>query len=189
MNRLPISTAKPRFSILKVLRSLRSFPGGTSTAVRPARPKEKPAIASSSRLRFIPIPPARTPCWSCAKSMCGRSKTPHLSNARATILDDPGAWFGYEQGNISFGKTAYHSASRPTAIPIHRANTTPALVTGTLAVWPASWSRNTLTSAWIAGSTMKASTLEVAKGQWEFEIFGKGSGARPPIKCGWRATS
>ena len=25
------------------------------------------------------------------------SKTPHSSNARATILDDPGAWFGFEQ--------------------------------------------------------------------------------------------
>ena len=24
-------------------------------------------------------------------------KTPHPSNARATILDDPGAWFGFEQ--------------------------------------------------------------------------------------------
>jgi glutamine synthetase len=38
-----------------------------------------------------------------------------------------------------------------------------------------------------AGINHEGINAEVAKGQWEFQIFGKGS-KEPPTRCGWRAT-
>jgi glutamine synthetase len=39
-----------------------------------------------------------------------------------------------------------------------------------------------------AGINHEGINAEVAKGQWEFQIFGKGS-KKPPMKCGSPATS
>src|SRR5271170_2780616 len=68
-------------------------------------------------------------------------KTPHPSNKRATILDDPGAWFGYENvGPIARKMVEEH-----------------------------------LDQCLYAGINHEGINAEVAKGQWEFQIFGKGS--------------
>ena len=39
-----------------------------------------------------------------------------------------------------------------------------------------------------AGINHEGINAEVAKGQWEFQIFGKGSQVAPPTKCGLPAT-
>ena len=61
------------------------------------------------------------------------------------------------------------------ALPIRKANITPVLVTRTSAASLAKLSRSTLTSASTPASTIEGINSEVAKGQWEFQIFGKGS--------------
>ena len=46
--------------------------------------------------------------------MHARRQTPHPSNARATILDDPGAWFGFEQEYF------FYKDGRPLGFPVAR---------------------------------------------------------------------
>src|SRR6478672_6664626 len=75
-------------------------------------------------------------------------KTPHVSNKRATILDDPDAWFGFEQeyfGYKNVGDIARKMVEEHLDLCIH------------------------------AGINHEGINAEVAKGQWEFQIFGKGS--------------
>src|SRR5258708_1231380 len=55
-------------------------------------------------------------------------KTPHASNKRATILDDEGAWFGYEQ-EYFFYKDARPLVSPPTGSPPPHAPYSPDLTT------------------------------------------------------------
>ena len=85
-------------------------------------------------------------------------KTPHASNKRATILDDEGAWFGFEQEYF------FYKDGRPLGFPIQRlsrhrrARTTPASATRMSATLPARWWTSISTSAWLPASTMRAST-------------------------------
>ena len=72
--------------------------------------------------------------------------TPHASNKRATILDDDGAWFGFEQ-EYFFYKNGRRSASRRAAIRRRRDRTTRASATRRSATSPARWSRSISTSA------------------------------------------
>ena len=46
-------------------------------------------------------------------------KTPHASNKRATILDDPGAWFGFEQEYF------FYKDGRPLGFPDSRLSRAP----------------------------------------------------------------
>ncbi len=62
--------------------------------------------------------------------------TPHSTNARATIENDPDLWIGLEQEYFLY-KDGRLSASRQTATPaLRRALTTAALATNTWAVGP-----------------------------------------------------
>ena len=78
--------------------------------------------------------------------------------------------------NTSSTRTACRSASRPAAASrLRRASTTPASATRTSATSPArSWSTH-LDLCLDAGINHEGINAEVAKGQWEFQIFGKGS--------------
>jgi glutamine synthetase len=113
-------------------------------------------------------------------------KTPHASNKRATILDDAGAWFGFEQEYF------FYKDGRPLGFPTegYPAPQGP-YYTGVGFKNVGSVAREIveehLDLCLAAGINHEGINAEVAKGQWEFQIFGKGS-KRPPTKCGSRAT-
>jgi hypothetical protein len=71
---------------------------------------------------------------------------------------------------------AVRSASRRAATrPRLRARTTAASATSTWAAWPAPSSKSTWELCLAAGINHEGINAEVAKGQWEFQIFAKGS--------------
>ncbi len=102
--------------------------------------------------------------------------TPHPTNARATILDDPGAWFGFEQEYflyqhgkpLGFPKEGYPGPQGPYYTGVGFANV------GDLA---REIVEEHLDLCLEAGINHEGINAEVAKGQWEFQIFGKGSKA------------
>ena len=101
--------------------------------------------------------------------------TPHPSNSRATILDDPGAWFGFEQeyflykdgiplgfptnGGYPFPQGEYYTGVGYKAV-------------GDIA---REIVEEHLDLCLDAGINHEGINAEVAKGQWEFQIFGQGS--------------
>lgn len=100
--------------------------------------------------------------------------TPHPSNTRATIIDDEGAWFGFEQEYF------FYQDGRPLGFP---ENGYPApqgpYYTGVGFKNVGDISRQIveehLDICLDAGINHEGINAEVAKGQWEFQIFGKGS--------------
>ena len=101
-------------------------------------------------------------------------KTPHPSNKRATILDDEGAWFGFEQEYF------FYKDGRPLGFPTegYPAPQGP-YYTGVGFKNVGSVARQIveehLDLCLAAGINHEGINAEVAKGQWEFQIFGKGS--------------
>jgi glutamine synthetase len=101
-------------------------------------------------------------------------KTPHASNKRATILDDSGAWFGFEQEYF------FYKDGRPLGFP---AEGYPApqgpYYTGVgyknVGAVARELVEKHLDLCLFAGINHEGINAEVAKGQWEFQIFGKGS--------------
>ena len=100
--------------------------------------------------------------------------TPHSTNARATILDDPGTWFGFEQEYFLY------KDGRPLGFPEHGypAPQGP-YYTGVGYENVGDIAREIvdkhLDLCIDAGINHEGINAEVAKGQWEFQIFGKGS--------------
>jgi glutamine synthetase len=101
-------------------------------------------------------------------------KTPHPSNTRSTIPDDPGTWFGFEQEYF------FYKDGAPLGFPT---NGFPApqgpYYTGVGYRSVGNVARE-LVDRHIdicldAGINIEGINAEVAKGQWEFQIFGKGS--------------
>jgi glutamine synthetase len=100
--------------------------------------------------------------------------TPHASNARATILDDPGAWFGFEQEYffykngrpLGFPEAGYPPPQGPYYTGVGYKNV------GDIA---RKIVEEHLDICLDAGINHEGINAEVAKGQWEFQIFGKGS--------------
>src|SRR6202521_6098034 len=101
-------------------------------------------------------------------------KTPHPSNKRATILDDEGAWFGYEQEYffykdgrpLGFPYSGYPAPQGPYYTGVGYKNV------GDIA---RKMVDEHLDLCLAAGINHEGINAEVAKGQWEFQIFGKGS--------------
>ena len=101
-------------------------------------------------------------------------KTPHPSNKRATIHDDPGAWFGFEQEYffykdgrpLGFPAAGYPAPQGPYYTGVGYANV------GDIARKIVD---EHLDLCLDAGINHEGINAEVAKGQWEFQIFGKGS--------------
>jgi glutamine synthetase len=100
--------------------------------------------------------------------------TPHPSNARATILDDPGAWFGFEQEYFLYkdGKPLGFPAE---GFPFPQGE----YYTGVGYKNVGNIAREIVNAhldlCLAAGINHEGINAEVAKGQWEFQIFGKGS--------------
>ena len=100
--------------------------------------------------------------------------TPHPSNKRATILDDPGAWFGFEQEYffykdgrpLGFPSAGYPAPQGPYYTGVGYKNV------GDIA---RKMVDEHLDLCLYAGINHEGINAEVAKGQWEFQIFGKGS--------------
>jgi glutamine synthetase len=100
--------------------------------------------------------------------------TPHESNDRATILDDSNAWFGFEQEYflyqdrrpLGFPENGYPAPQGPYYTGV-----------GYKAVGDIARQivEEHLDICLDAGINHEGINAEVAKGQWEFQIFGKGS--------------
>ncbi|MFN5868196.1 MAG: glutamine synthetase, partial [Akkermansiaceae bacterium] len=100
--------------------------------------------------------------------------TPHPSNSRATILDDPDAWFGFEQEYFMY------QDGKPLGFPVdgYPAPQGPYYCgAGFKAVGDIARQivEEHLDLCLDAGINHEGINAEVAKGQWEFQIFGKGS--------------
>src|SRR6187401_1064500 len=101
-------------------------------------------------------------------------KTPHPSNNRATVVDDPGAWFGFEQEYffyqdgrpLGFPEQGYPAPQGPYYTGVGYKNV------GDVA---RQLVEEHLDLCLAAGINHEGINAEVAKGQWEFQIFGKGS--------------
>jgi glutamine synthetase len=100
--------------------------------------------------------------------------TPHVSNSRATIPDDADTWYGFEQEYffyqdgrpLGFPEGGYPAPQGPYYTGVGYKNV------GDIA--------REITEKHIdicldAGINLEGINAEVAKGQWEFQIFGKGS--------------
>jgi glutamine synthetase len=100
--------------------------------------------------------------------------TPHVSNTRATILDDVGTWFGFEQEYflyqdgrpLGFPEGGYPAPQGPYYTGVGYKNV------GDIARQIV---EEHLDLCLDAGINHEGINAEVAKGQWEFQIFGKGS--------------
>src|SRR4051794_39826045 len=100
--------------------------------------------------------------------------TPHATNRRATILDDEGAWFGFEQEYfmykdgrpLGFPTSGYPAPQGPYYTGVGYSNV------GAVA---REIVEKHLELCLFAGINHEGINAEVAKGQWEFQIFGKGS--------------
>ncbi|MEM9400522.1 MAG: glutamine synthetase beta-grasp domain-containing protein [Verrucomicrobiota bacterium] len=100
--------------------------------------------------------------------------SPHASNARSTILDDPDAWFGFEQEYFLY------MDGQPLGFPSEGfPDPQGEYYTGVGYKNVGSIAREIveehLDLCLDAGINHEGINAEVAKGQWEFQIFGKGS--------------
>jgi len=99
---------------------------------------------------------------------------PHPTNSRATILDDPGAWFGFEQEYFFF------KDGRPLGFPVAGFPAPQGPYYTGVGYRNVGDVARTIVEDHIdlclaAGINIEGINSEVAKGQWEFQIFGKGS--------------
>jgi glutamine synthetase len=101
-------------------------------------------------------------------------KTPHQSNSRASIPDDADTWFGFEQEYFFFKDGAplgFPSGGFPAAAGpvLHRRRLQERRLVAREIV------EKHIDVCLDAGINIEGINAEVAKGQWEFQIFGKGS--------------
>jgi len=99
---------------------------------------------------------------------------PHPTNTRATILDDDGAWFGFEQEYfltqngvpLGFPSEGYPEPQGEYYCGVGFKN---------VSALGRQITEDHLWQCLHAGINHEGINAEVAKGQWEFQVFGKGS--------------
>jgi glutamine synthetase len=101
-------------------------------------------------------------------------KTPHASNKRATILDDEGAWFGFEQ-EYFFYKDGAPLGFPPGGFPAPQGPYYTGVGYKNVGAVAREIVEKHIDICLDAGINLEGINAEVAKGQWEFQIFGKGS--------------
>jgi glutamine synthetase len=99
---------------------------------------------------------------------------PHPSNGRATILDDPGAWFGFEQ-EYFFWQDGRPLGFPDKGYPAPQGGYYTGVGYGNVGDLARELVDTHLDLCLDAGINHEGINAEVAKGQWEFQIFGKGS--------------
>ena len=100
--------------------------------------------------------------------------TPHPTNARATILDDPGAWFGFEQEYFLY-KDGKPLGFPTEGFPFPQGEYYTGVGYKNVGNIAREIVNTHLDLCLAAGINHEGINAEVAKGQWEFQIFGKGS--------------
>ena len=102
-------------------------------------------------------------------------KTPHLSKSRATILDDPGAWFGFEQEYFLYKDGVPLGFPAGGGFPAPQGEYYTGVGYKNVGCIAREIVDTHLDLCLDAGINHEGINAEVAKGQWEFQIFGKGS--------------
>ncbi|PWK69739.1 glutamine synthetase beta-grasp domain-containing protein [Aminobacter sp. AP02] len=100
--------------------------------------------------------------------------TPHPSNTRATVLEDDGAWFGFEQ-EYFFYKDGRPLGFPETGSPAPQGEYYTGVGYKNVGDIARQIVEEHLDLCLDAGINHEGINAEVAKGQWEFQIFGKGS--------------
>ncbi len=102
-------------------------------------------------------------------------KTPHPTNGRATILDDPGAWFGFEQEYFLYQNGVPLGFPEGGGFPAPQGEYYTGVGYKNVGDVAREIVDTHLELCLDAGINHEGINAEVAKGQWEFQIFGKGS--------------
>src|ERR1700759_300521 len=110
--------------------------------------------------------------------------SPHPSNSRATIPDDPGTWFGFEQEYFLYRDGAPLGFPRE-GFPAPQGEDYPGVGFKNVGDVAREIVDTHIDLCLEAGINLEGINAEVAKGQWEFQIFGKGS--RRAADEGWVA--
>lgn len=100
--------------------------------------------------------------------------TPHPSNSRATIIDDPGTWFGFEQEYFLY-KDGKPLGFPQDGYPEPQGKYYTGVGYSAVGDVAREIVEEHLDLCLDAGINHEGINAEVAKGQWEFQIFGKGS--------------
>ncbi|MDR0353988.1 MAG: glutamine synthetase beta-grasp domain-containing protein [Opitutaceae bacterium] len=100
--------------------------------------------------------------------------TPHPTNTRATILDDPDTWFGFEQEYFFF-KNGRPLGFPAEGFPPPQGRYYTGVGYSNVGDTARQLVEEHLDLCLHAGINHEGINAEVAKGQWEFQIFGKGS--------------
>ncbi len=101
--------------------------------------------------------------------------TPHPSNARATVLDDPDAWFGFEQEYFLYKDGVPLGFPTGGGFPPPQGEYYTGVGYKNVGNIAREIVEEHLDLCLEAGINHEGINAEVAKGQWEFQIFGKGS--------------
>ena len=101
--------------------------------------------------------------------------TPHPSNSRANIPDDPGAWFGFEQEYFLYKDGLPLGFPRGGGYPAPQGKYYTGVGYESVGDVARAIVDEHLDLCLEAGINHEGINAEVAKGQWEFQIFGKGS--------------
>lgn len=101
--------------------------------------------------------------------------SPHPSNSRATILDDPGTWFGFEQEYFLYQNGAPLGFPEGGGFPAPQGEYYTGVGYKNVGDIAREIVDTHLDYCLAAGINHEGINAEVAKGQWEFQIFGKGS--------------
>ncbi len=122
-----------------------------------------------------PDPARRNGVLVMCEVMMPDGKTPHPSNSRATIIDDSDAWFGFEQEYFLYRDGVPLGFPQNGGYPYPQGEYYTGVGYKNVGEIAREIVEEHLDLCLDAGINHEGINAEVAKGQWEFQIFGKGS--------------